>query len=304
MLGYSGDQMPAGERDEKSSAGVPVAAFGASIRLTDAQFQKFGALIYQKTGIYLKPEKKELLNARLGKRLRACGFDSFRKYYDYVIADQTGEELVHLIDVVSTNFTSFFREQSHFEFLTETALPTFIKEGRDGGSRKDIFFWSAACSSGEEPYTLAMVVEDFFERNPGWRFQIIATDISTRVLASAERGVYSDDRIAKVPKLFLKKYLQRGVGKSAGYVKIKENIRELITFDRLNLMEEFPWQETLDVIFCRNVMIYFNRETQQELVNKFYDALAPGGYLLIGHSESISSLEHDFKQVDATVYRK
>lgn len=296
--------MPPGEKDEKNSIGIPAAAFGASVRLTDAQFQKFGSLIYQKTGIYLKPEKKELLNARLGKRLRVHGFDSFRKYYDYVIGDKTGEELVQLIDVVSTNFTSFFREQAHFDFLTETALPTFIKEGRDGGSRREIFFWSAACSSGEEPYTLAMVVEDFFERNPGWRFQIIATDISTRVLTRAARGVYSDDKLIKVPKPFLKKYFQKGVGKSAGFVKIKENIRQLITFDRLNLMGEFPWQETLDVIFCRNVMIYFNRETQQEVVKKFYGALAPGGYLLIGHSESISSLEHDFKQVDATVYQK
>ena len=275
---------------------------GGFARLTDSLFQKFGALIYQKTGIYLKPEKKELLNARLGKRLRACGIDSFKKYYDYVLHDKSGEELIHLIDSVSTNFTSFFREQSHFDFLTATALPSLM-EARKGG-RKNLTFWSAACSSGEEPYTLAMVVEEFLEKCPGWHYKITATDISTRVLAQAKRGVYANDRITKVPPLFLKKYFQRGVGKSAGYVKIKEEIKQKLSFDRFNLMGDFPWRAELDVIFCRNVMIYFNRETQQELVEKFYNALTPGGYLFIGHSESITSLNHNFKQMDATAYRK
>lgn len=294
--------MAAEERNGKIAIGKQAGSFFHHNQLTDTQFQKFGSLVYRKTGIYLKPEKKELLKARLGKRLRACGIDSFKKYYDYVINDQSGKELIHLIDSISTNFTSFFREQSHFDYLTETILPTFMQEGRGGG--KDILFWSAACSSGEEPYTLAMVVEDFFEHHPGRRYKIVATDISTKVLAHAQRGVYTDDQIGKVPKPFLKKFLQKGVGRSAGYVKIKKHLRQMITFDRLNLMEKFPWQEEMDVIFCRNVMIYFNRETQQELIKKFYGTLAPGGYLLIGHSESMSSLDHDFKQVDATVYRK
>lgn len=275
---------------------------GGFARLTDSLFQKFGALIYQKTGIYLKPEKKELLNARLGKRLRACGIDSFKKYYEYVLHDQSGEELIHLIDSVSTNFTSFFREQSHFDFLTAAALPSLMEERK--GGRKNLSFWSAACSSGEEPYTLAMVVEEFLENYSGWHYKIMATDISTRVLAQAKRGVYANDRITKVPPLFLKKYFQRGVGKSAGFVKIKETIKQKLTFDRFNLMGDFPWRAELDVIFCRNVMIYFNRQTQQELVEKFYNALMPGGYLFIGHSESITSLNHNFKQMDATAYRK
>ena len=286
-----------------SAAGEQTLNTGGSFdRLTDAQFQKFGALIFKKTGIYLKPEKKELLNARLGKRLRACGINSFRKYFDYVVNDESGEELINLIDSVSTNFTSFFREKSHFEFLTSTALPNFMTERR--GSRKDLIFWSAACSSGEEPYTLAMVLDEFFGQHPGWHFKIMATDISTRVLAQAKRGVYSTDRITKVPTLVLKKYFQKGVGKSEGYVKVKDTLRQRISFDRFNLMGQFPWQEELDVIFCRNVMIYFNRDTQQELVEKFYKALAPGGYLFIGHSESITSLRHNFKQMDATAYRK
>lgn len=271
-------------------------------QLTDAQFQKFSALVYDKTGIYLKQEKKELLNARLGKRLRATGISSFKQYYEHVIRDGSGEELVHLIDSVSTNFTSFFRENSHFEMLTNNVLPSFVKEGR--GRAKDLVLWSSACSSGEEPYTLGMVMEDFAAHQPGLRYRIMATDISTRVLAHAKRGVYTDDRISKVPKPFLKKFFQKGVGKSAGYVKIKQDLRQKINFERFNLMGDFPWRDEIDVIFCRNVMIYFNRETQQGLVDRFYQALAPGGYLFIGHSESITSLKHKLIQVDATAYQK
>ena len=271
-------------------------------QLTDAQFQKFSDLVYQKTGIFLKPEKKELLNARLGKRLRATGVSSFKEYYERVIHDSSGEELIQLIDSVSTNFTSFFRENSHFDLLTSTVLPGFIKEGR--GRNKEIQLWSSASSSGEEPYTMAMVMEEFARQHSGMRYKILATDISTKVLAQAKRGVYSDDKISKVPPPFLKKYFKKGVGNSAGFVKIKDEIRRVIQFERFNLMGDFPWRETMDIIFCRNVMIYFNRETQQELVNKFHQAIAPGGYLFIGHSESITSLQHKFVQIDATAYQK
>ena len=271
-------------------------------QLNDGLFQKFSDLVYEKTGIFLKPEKKELLNARLGKRLRATGITSFKQYYEYVINDRSGDELVHLIDSVSTNFTSFFRENSHFEILSSTVLPAFVKEGR--GKNKEILLWSSASSSGEEPYTMAMVVEDFVSRHPGMRYRIMATDISTRVLAQAKRGVYADERVTKVPTPFLKKYFQKGVGNSDGYVKVKDELQRMVHFDRFNLMGDFPWRAAIDVIFCRNVMIYFNRETQQELVSKFHEALTPGGYLFIGHSESISGLKHNFTQVDATAYMK
>lgn len=270
-------------------------------QLTDALFQKFSALVYQKAGIYLKAEKKELLNARLGKRLRALGMESFADYYQHVVNDNTGEELVQMLDVVSTNFTSFFRENAHFEFLVERALPELTARA---GGKKELVIWSAASSSGEEPYTIALVSEDFFESRANWSYRILATDISTKVLAHAQRGVYTQDRVTKVPKPYLKKYFQRGVGEAAGYVRVKEGLRRRINYERFNLMHDFPWNGTLDIIFCRNVMIYFNRETQQTLVNKFYRALAPGGYLFIGHSESISSLKHDFTQVASTVYQK
>lgn len=277
-------------------------SFGLKYRqLTDAQFQKFSALVYEKAGIYLKPEKKELLNARLGKRLRALGLDSFKEYYEYLMRDASGDELVQMIDVVSTNFTSFFRESSHFDLLLNRVLPDLTGADRRG---REITLWSAACSSGEEPYTMAMVAADFLERCPGWSFRLMATDISTKVLALAQRGVYPDDRVAKVPPTYLRRYFQKGVGNSAGYVKVKEALRRQMTFSRFNLMHEFPWREELDIIFCRNVMIYFNRETQQELVAKFHRALVPGGYLFIGHSESITSLKHEFTQIDATAYQK
>ncbi|MFU8819075.1 MAG: CheR family methyltransferase [Desulfurivibrio sp.] len=270
-------------------------------QLTEAVFRKFSDLVYQKTGIYLKTEKKELLNARLGKRLRALGMDSFAQYYDHVLGDSSGEELVQMIDVVSTNFTSFFRENNHFDLLVSQVLPELISRS---GAKKELVIWSAAASSGEEPYTIALVTEDFFADKPGWGYRILATDISTRVLAHAQQGVYPTERVTKVPKNYLKKYFQRGVGAAAGSVRVKESLRRRISFERFNLMDNFPWNGSLDVIFCRNVMIYFNRETQQALLNKFHHALAPGGYLFIGHSESISSLKHGFAQIASTAYRK
>lgn len=273
-----------------------------SAKLTDAQFSKFSALIYAKCGIHLKPEKKELLNARLGKRLRATGIDSFKAYYEYVTHDTSGAELVHLIDSVSTNFTSFFRENAHFDYLSSTVLPAYLAENR--GSGQGITIWSAACSSGEEPYTLAMVLEAFVSSNPGMQYRIRATDISTKVLALARQAVYPEDRVAKVPPQFLKRFFQKGVGKSAGFVRVKEQLRRKVSFERFNLMDELPCQESLDIIFCRNVMIYFNSATQQALVDKFYRCLAPGGHLFIGHSESLTSINHKFAQVASTAYRK
>ena len=273
-------------------------------QLTDSQFKQFSSLVYEKTGIYLKPGKKELLNARLGKRLRACRISSFKDYYDLVTRDTSGEELVKLIDSVSTNFTSFFREQAHFDYLTSSVLPGIV--GKPATSPREIVIWSSACSSGEEPYTIAMVCEEYFAKNPspGWSYRIQATDISTKVLADAERGVYTDERLEKVAAPVVRKYFKKGVRNSAGYVKVNDVLRQHVTFQRFNLMDDFPWQGKIDIIFCRNVMIYFNSQTQDDLVNKFYGCLVDGGYLFIGHSESISRLNHRFTQVATTAYKK
>ena len=270
--------------------------------LTDALFQKFRTLIYEKTGISLSNEKRELLHARLGKRLRACGIATFKEYYKLVNNNQQCEEFTHFINSVSTNFTSFFREQAHFSLLQDIIVPQFLE--RNHSNHNPFTVWSAACSSGEEPYTLAMVLEESFRNCKGKTFRITATDISTKVLEKAKRGIYPIEGIQKVPDVLLRKYFQRGVGKSAGYVRVKKEIRQRINFMYFNLMDRFPWQNEIDVIFCRNVMIYFDRQTQQQLVEKFYNCMVPGGYLIIGHSESISSFKHKFHQNGATVFRK
>jgi len=285
--------LPAGKKGFFSFEGVE--------KLGDREFALFSSLIYEKVGIYLKPEKKELLNARLSKRMRALGVRNFKDYYELVVADRSGSELVLLIDAVSTNFTSFFREKAHFDFLVEKVLPELSTRASEG-----VKLWSAACSSGEEPYTLAMVLEEYFRsRGSGSSgFNIQATDISTKVLATADKGVYPEERVRTVPPEMLKRYFQKGVGRSSGYVKVKDPLKQHVEFRRLNLMEDFPWKNGFEIIFCRNVMIYFDRDTQERLVKKFYDSLVPGGYLFIGHSESISRLDHGFKQVAATAYRK
>ena len=267
--------------------------------LTDALFKKFSDLVFENTGIFLKSEKKELLNARLGKRLRQCKIASFKEYYKFVQADASGEELISLINSVSTNFTSFFRENSHFEYLSSTVLPEF-----SGSSNSELKLWSAACSSGEEPYTLSIVLNNHKQKDRQFSFAIQATDISTRVLDIAKNGVYAEERIRTISQNVLRQYFQKGKGNSEGFVKVKKELRDPITFKRFNLMGDFPWQEEFDVIFCRNVMIYFNRDTQQELIRKFNRCLKPGGYLFIGHSESLTSIDHPFEQVSTTAYKK
>ncbi len=268
--------------------------------LTDKLFQQFSQLVYQQAGIFLKPEKKELLNARLGKRLRQCQIASFEEYYDYVQQDASGDELIHLIDAVSTNFTSFFREKTHFDFLESTVLAEFAAQGMPG----EFKVWSAACSSGEEPYTISIVLNEFAVNQMRFRFSIQATDISTKVLGLAQRGVYTADKVQSMPPDLLRRYFQKGKGRSEGYVKVKSELSQTVAFKRFNLMHQFPWQEEFDVIFCRNVMIYFNRETQQQLVDKFYNCLKPGGHFFIGHSESLTAINHRFRQVTTTGYKK
>ncbi len=269
--------------------------------LDDALFNKFRELIHRTAGISLSDEKKELLTARLSKRLRACGLTSFAEYYRLITSDQAGEEFTHFINSVSTNYTSFFREQAHFTALTERLLPSLDPLVTAG--RRPLMVWSSACSSGEEPYTLAMVLNEYYRGRKN-AFQILATDISTRVLNIARRGIYAIEQVNTVPQTYLKRYFMRGVGRSAGYVKVKPILQEHIRFQQFNLMDRFPWRHEMHIIFCRNVMIYFDRPTQQRLVNKFYDCLVAGGYLVIGHSESISSIEHRFQLVEATIFRK
>ena len=271
------------------------------LELKPVDFEKIRCLIYEKCGINLHEGKKELVSARLGKRLRAGKFPSFARYYDYVVTKEGADELVCMIDSISTNLTYFFREDSHFQKLT-AILPALL--ALSGNKRTPgLRIWSAACSTGEEPYSIAIKIREAMNGTPV-DVKILATDISTTVLKTAASGIYDASKMKNIPPGLAKKYFQGGVGKWEGYVRVKNIIRELVQFKRFNLMEPPPQGVQFDVIFCRNVMIYFDKDTQGTLVNRLYDSMVSGGYLFIGHSESLTGLDHRLKYVEPSVYRK
>jgi chemotaxis protein methyltransferase CheR len=279
----------------------PPAAGGA--QLADRDFRKFSVFIYETCGIKMPPAKKTMLAARLQKRLRHLHMDSFSVYLDYVLSP-TGqsEELSHLIDAVSTNKTDFFREAKHFDILTAVVLPAYLKRQRRDSSTLHV--WSAGCSSGEEPYTLAMVLDDFFSRHPGHTYAILATDICTQVLDKAREAIYADDCIRPVPALFKQRYLMRGKGSHQGFHRVVPELRGKVKFRRLNFMDrDFQIKEKMDIIFCRNVIIYFDRITQETLFQKFHHQLAPHGYLFTGHSESLIGINDKMQRINSAVYQ-
>lgn len=273
------------------------------ILLSSHEFQLFRDLIKQRAGIALSEDKIELLKARLTKILRRKGLRNFREYHKVVSMDASGAELSDLLDAITTNLTSFFRESKHLDFLTRKAMPDImIRRRRD--TDRTIRIWSAGCSSGEEPYSIAMTLLDTGFFSSVWRLSISATDLCTDVLAKAEKGIYEHDRISTVPPPLLKKFFKKGINRASGFVRVKREIRQHVCFSRLNLMEAFPWREPIDVIFCRNVMIYFDKSTQERLINQFYRHLRDGGYLFIGHSESLTGIRHNYRYVCPTVYQK
>jgi len=267
----------------------------ASESLSQREFDQITELAYRTCGIDLKKGKRELVQARLGKKIRDRKLDSFKPYYESVVADTTGQELISLLDALTTNFTSFLREAAHFDLLRKTIVP---------GIKGQIRIWSAACSTGEEPYTIAFSLLEELGIPAASRIHILASDISSRALAAAERGAYEAERFKDLPVDWLSKYLLRGSERWEGWYRVKPEIRRLIEFRRLNLMESFRPAQPFQVIFCRNVMIYFDKETQGQLVNRFASCLEPGGYLLIGHSESLTGLKHPYDYVKPAVYRR
>jgi len=273
--------------------------------LRDREFQRFSSFIFDNVGIKMPPTKKTMLEARLQKRLKALGIGSFEEYGDFVFSQEgSASELVHLIDVVTTNKTDFFREPAHFDFMVKTALPGILQE-RGDVLRDPVRIWSAGCSTGEEPYTLAMVLSEFAVGRPDFRVAITASDICTQVLQTAKTAIYPEDRTDPIPLNLKKKYLMRSRDKSKSLVRISPKARSLVSFRRINFMDdELGISEKMDIIFCRNVVIYFDKPTQQTLMRKFHRQLRPGGYLFIGHSETLSGLDVDFKAVASTVYRK
>ena len=270
--------------------------------MSDKDFMNLREFIHSQCGIKMPPVKKTMLEARLQKRLRSLGISSFREYCKHVFESPAGkEELAHMIDSVMTNKTDFFREPAHFSYLAENILPEFI---RTEGVRTFIV-WSAGCSSGEEPYTLAMVLAEFQEQHPGFRFSILATDISTKVLEKARLGVYGQERVAPVPSALKKKCVMRGKDRSRGLVRIVPELRSLVQFQRVNLMDDHcVLSVPADVIFCRNVIIYFEHAAQERLLRRLCRSLKPDGHLFLGHSETVHGFDLPLLRVVSTVYRK
>jgi chemotaxis protein methyltransferase CheR len=275
-------------------------------KLSERDFLRFSDFIFSECGIKLTPAKKTMLSVRLFKRLRTLGMTSFRQYFEYVSSPKgRTEELVHMIDVVSTNKTDFFREPGHFDFLMRQSLPNLIRTNRFSSLNK-LNVWSAGCSSGEEPYTLAMVLADFFEKRHAGDYTVLGTDISTRVLALARRGIYPETVVKPIRPMLKHKYLMRGKGSWEGYYRIVPELCNHVIFQRLNLNEgrNFGINRLMDIIFCRNVIIYFDRQTQIKLFEKFYAQLAPGGYMFIGHSETLHGINGQFTPMAPSIYRK
>lgn len=279
--------------------------FTQPAKMKDKDFKLFSSFIYDQVGIQLPPTKRTMLEARLQKRLKVLNIAGFEEYGQFVFSALGQQsELVHLIDVVTTNKTDFFREPGHFAFLTEKALPTILDRPNHSPA-KPVRIWSAGCSSGEEPYTLAMVLSEFAEEQRALRFSILASDISTRILDTARKAIYPEERTDDIAMHIKKKYLLRSRDRQRGLIRICPELRATVAFKRINFMDnDFGLSEKMDIIFCRNVVIYFDKPTQQNLMRKFHRQLRPGGYLFLGHSETLNGIDVDFKAVGSTVYVK
>ncbi len=272
--------------------------------LSNAEFEKLSRFIYAQCGIKLTTAKKNMVEARLRKRLKDLEMNSYSEYCEYIFSrDVDDSEILKMVDVITTNKTDFFREPKQFDFLNETALPELINLDRTGINRP-LRVWSAGCSTGEEPYTLSIVINEFANKINNYSFNILATDISTRVLEKAKLAIYDQDRVEPVPEDLLKKYFLRSKDKLKNLVRLVPEIRNTINFQWFNLMEnDFGFKERFDIIFCRNVIIYFDKPTQDKLIAKLISHIRPGGYLFLGHSESIFNTNLPIAQMMASTYR-
>lgn len=268
------------------------------ISINDNEFMKLTTFIQDNYGINLS-SKRHLIEGRLGNMLTERGFDSFSDYFKFVFSDNSKEEITNLINRLTTNHTFFMREKSHFEFFRDKVLPFWASSLK----QKDLRVWSAGCSSGEEPYTLAMILADYLgDEKSKWDSKVLATDISVKVLEIAERAIYGIESIETLPNLWKTNYFKK-IDKE-NYI-IDDRIKNEVIFRVFNLMEErFPFKKKFHAIFCRNVMIYFDTKTKIELINKFYELTEPGGYLFVGHSESINKEETQYRYIMPAVYRK
>jgi chemotaxis protein methyltransferase CheR len=270
--------------------------------ISKRDYARLCELIYAEAGIHLGTERKTMLEVRIKRRLKALDLHSYSDYCDYLFGHEgLKEEIVHLIDVVTTNKTDFFRESGHFDFLVEKALPelTASMYGRQ------FLIWSAGCSTGEEPYTMAIVLSEYAQSHPGFRFRILATDISNLVLAKAEVGVYTNDVVAPVDPVLRRKYFMRSREPGSEKQRVVPELRRLIEFRRLNFMDtDYGVPSKADAIFCRNVIIYFDRPTQERILQKLSNCLVPGGYMFVGHAETLHDMNLPLTPVAPALYRR
>lgn len=285
--------------------GLVVEKRNEAVEISNRMFERFRTFVEKEIGIKMPVAKRTLLQGRIQKRMRKIGVPSFEEYYDYVFSDEgRKKELSHMVDSVTTNKTDFFREPKHFEYLIQLAIP-YIMNRNGRLHRTHIKLWSAGCSSGQEPYTLAMVLSDFEKRNQQFQFSILATDISTRVLNSAMLGIYDLSDMAPVPAPMKKRYLMRSKDRNSTKVRIVPELRAKVMFRQLNFMQEdYCVGDPVDIIFFRNVLIYFNRETQERVINRLCAYLKPDGYFFAGHSETLSGLNVPLIQVGPTIYKR
>ena len=271
-----------------------------NIKLTDQQFRKLSTFLQKETGIKLPDVKKIMLQSRLYKRLRALGINSFDDYINYALKKGNEQEIINMIDVVSTNKTDFFREPGHFDFLANEFIPFLMKNERSYHFK----IWCAASSSGEEPYTLAITCENAKKKFPGLNYSILATDISTQMLDNGRKGIYAAEKIAQLPMALKKEFFLRSVDQKKPTVKVAPKLQAHIAWQRLNLMDDFyTTKDKFDLVICRNVLIYFERHIQEQVINKLCRHLNPGGIFILGHSESIINMKVPLKQIKPTIYK-
>jgi chemotaxis protein methyltransferase CheR len=270
--------------------------------ISEKEFRNFQELIHTEAGIWLSPSKTALLTGRLAKRLRLHGLKSFQDYYRLVL--ESPEEYIQMLDAISTNETRFFREPKHFELLESHILPRWIRASASGDRGRDIRVLSAGCSTGQEPYSVAMTLLRHFPPGSGWNIEIIAADLSTRVLEVAQRGVWSADKASEIPFDYLKAFMLKGYGDQEGKIKAGREIRSLIRFQHANLHQSpYPFAGNFDLIFCRNVLIYFDLRSREMVLHRLARLLSPDGYFFVGHAESLHSMAGILSPVIPTVYR-
>ncbi|MCK4743224.1 MAG: protein-glutamate O-methyltransferase [Sulfuriflexus sp.] len=269
--------------------------------LTDKEFDQIRKLVIEHTGISLSDAKRNLVYGRLTKRLRKMKIDNFGSYISLLKSPAGEDELANFTNAITTNLTSFFRENHHFDFLKSDVLPGLLKRN---AATKRIRVWSAGCSTGEEPYSIAMTIRESIPESKDWDIKILATDLDTNVLAHAAAGVYSLEKTNNLEKPRLKRWFMRGKGDQSDAIKVRSELQQMVTFRQLNLMHEWPMRNQFDIIFCRNVVIYFDKPTQKILFARYHNALDAAGHMFIGHSETMFKVSDDFNLIGNTTYTK